>query len=357
MGREHFRPPSFHPNRPLLVSPVRIDPTGRTGPTRKQARGRHWRAAWHGWYVPAAVERTPEQRIVEAAVLLRPRGGAVTGWAALRWLGAQWFTGSTVDDPAGSPVPLTPCGDIRKRLGVTVCEEGLPPEDVMVVDGLPVTVPVRSVVFAMRYAPSEWDAVQVFDMAAYDDLVSHDEVAAYGGLAPRQGLSSWTGIPLFRKALRLGHENAWSPREVVMALVWEVVADLPRPLLNQPVFDLRGRHVATPDLLDVEAGVVGEYEGGQHLEGARRSSDVRREEALRDLGLECFTTRRGDAADPAAMARRMRSARRRALWQPPADRAWTIEYPLWWIPTVTVAQRRALTPEQRLVLLRHRRVA
>jgi hypothetical protein len=37
--------------------------------------------------VPADAEQTTEQRIVEAAAVL-PAYGGVTGWAALRWLGA-----------------------------------------------------------------------------------------------------------------------------------------------------------------------------------------------------------------------------------------------------------------------------
>ena len=54
-----------------------------------------------------------------------------------------------------------------------------------------------------------------------------------------------------------------------MMLIWMVDADLPRPLMNQPVFDLDGRHVATPDLLDVEAGLACEYNGSLHMNGNR----------------------------------------------------------------------------------------
>jgi hypothetical protein len=45
-------------------------------------------------------------------------------------------------------------------------------------------------------------------------------------------------------------------------------------LVNRPVFDQHGHHVATPDLLDVEAGVVGEYDGAMHRGRARHARDA-----------------------------------------------------------------------------------
>ena len=55
-----------------------------------------------------------------------------------------------------------------------------------------------------------------------------------------------------------------------MRLVWELDAGHPRPLCNVPLFDRHGRHLATPDLVDPGAGVVGEYDGAVHLTGAQR---------------------------------------------------------------------------------------
>ena len=52
-----------------LVRPVRVDPTGITGPTPHQARGPSWRRTSHGFYVPAGTgSDLPEQRILEASV-------------------------------------------------------------------------------------------------------------------------------------------------------------------------------------------------------------------------------------------------------------------------------------------------
>jgi hypothetical protein len=348
-----FRPPPFHPDRPHLVAPVRVDPSGERGPTRSQARGSGWRATSHGYFVPSSVDgRRVDQRVVEAAAVLTPGNGAVTGWAALGWLGARWFDGLTV---GGSlPVDLAVWRKIRAQPGIAVCEEGINPAEVIVVDGLPITTPVRSVCFAMRYAATIRDAVRALDMAAYDDLVSIEEMRTYAGTRPRTGLSSWTGIPRCRRATELGDENCWSPQEVTMGMIWVLDAGLGKPRFNVPIFDRCGRHICTPDLLDEEAGVVGEYNGELHLEGQQRARDVRREETYRQLGLEYFTMLAGDSADRVGMAGRMLAARSRAKWLPPHERLWTSQPPAWWTSTETVKQRRALSASQRERYLRYR---
>lgn len=324
------------------------------GPTVAQTRSSRWRRSSQGLYVPAWTDPTlVEQRIVEAAAVISPGAGYVTGWSALRWLGGRWFEGTTADGEM-LPVPLAMRRYVRPQPGISICEEGIDPSTVDVVDGLPITNAVRSVAFAMRYANNVLNAVQVFDMAAFNDLVSWDEMSAYAGMAPRLNLSGWTGMPQYRLAMTLADENTWSPQEVTMRMIWQLNAGLPRPLMNMPIFDLTGRHIGTPDLLDVQAGVAGEYNGALHLEGARRARDVRQEEAFRNVGLECFTMLAGDSADPDRMAARMIEARERARWVSEGDRAWTIVPPSWWIPTVTVAQRRALSDGQRRRLLRNR---
>src|SRR4051794_2745080 len=92
--------------RPHLVLPVARDPAGITGPTPAETRGSTWRRSSWGRYVDATVEFTPEQRVLEAAVLAPPHGG-VTGWAGLRFLGAdRWFEGYGADGHTPRPVVL-----------------------------------------------------------------------------------------------------------------------------------------------------------------------------------------------------------------------------------------------------------
>lgn len=329
--------------------PVRVDPSGVTGPTPRQARGSRWRRSSRGYHVPVDVPLTPEQRIVEAATVL-PSYGGVTGWAALRWRGAHWFDGLAAGGRLEQPVQLAVGpGNVRHQPGIRICKEGIGPTDLTVVDGLRVTTAVRSVCWAMRHAASVRQAVVVFDMAAFNDLVSIDEMRQYLTRA-----LPWTGIPKCRDAMLLASENAWSPAEVGMRGVWVVDAGLPEPLCNVPVFDRRGRLVGTPDLFDPEAGLVGEYDGSLHLDPARRARDIVREEGFRRLGLECVTMTAADQLDPSRFVARLHAVRRRSLFLPEDRRPWTIEPPPGWLPTLTVAQRRSLTPAQRRRLLRHR---
>ncbi len=298
--------------------------------------------------MPADVELTSEQRVVEAAAVCPPHGG-VTGWAALHWEHARWFPGTTAD---GSPLPvwLAVGGeDVRMQPGIAICAERLDPRDLVVVDGVRITVATRSVCFEMRYAADEREAAVVLSMAAYSDLVSIAEVAEY---AARH--SGWIGIPQCRVGISLAEENCWSPAEVRTVLVWQIDADLPRLLCNQPLFDLSGQHLGTPDFLDVEAGVVGEYDSELHLTTARRTRDLRREERYRGAGLEYFTVLKSDLAVPATLAARMVDVRGRARWEAQSRREWTIEPPPWWVSTNTVALRRALTVEQQHRFLRYR---
>lgn len=327
-----------------------VDPEGITGPTRKQARGPRYRRSSTGLYVPANVdEQVPEQRICEASTRL-PEYGGVTGWGGLRWGGATYFDGATRNGEVAPVVLAVMHREIRDQPGIVITSERLPPRDLMTLDGVSVTTHVRSVCFEMRYALSDREAVVILDMAMRDDLVDLAEVAAYVAT-----LNGWIGVGRCRVALVLGNENSWSPMETVLRLIWVIDLGFRPPLCNQPLFDRAGRHVGTPDLIDVEAGLVGEYEGLLHLQGQRRGKDLQGEAAYRRLGLEYVVMVAADRKSPeTTIIPRLLEARGRALFEAESTRRWTVEPPPWWTPTTTVAARRALTEGQRARFLRYR---
>ncbi len=330
---------------------MRVDPAGLRGPTPKQARGPHWVRTSPGLHLPVTADREDvDQRIVAAAAVLEP-GEAVTGWASLRWRRTRWFDG-TVGAGRHLPVPLLVHRHLGKHSSYRLSQEFLSPHDLEQVDGLAVSSVRCAVCFEARWAPDLVSAVIAVDMAAYSDLISIAELAPYvhSRTAP-------TGIEQARRAVALANENSWSPQETVMRLVWKAWRPESRLLCNRPVFDLAGRHLATPDLLDPETGVVGEYEGAVHLAPHRRSADVRREALLRDHGLEVVTMVGADRADePQPLLARLAAAHARAA-AAPGERLWTVVPPAWWTDTSTVAARRALDPLARDRLLRHRRAA
>jgi len=337
-----------------VVVPVRVDRQGRGGPTPDEVRGRRWRRTSRGFYVPAGTDSSdPEQRIVEAAIALQDDWGGVTGWAGLGWDGAAWFDGFPWGGGPPRPVTLAIGGNrtIRPQPGFDLSEERLSPPDHVVVDGVRLTTHVRSVCFEMRHARGLRDAVTTLAMACFNDHVSIDEVRTYAAT-----LAGWDGIPLCRKAIVLADENLWSPTEVDMLLTW-LEAGLPRPRCNAPVFDLSGTLLGTPDLIDPNSGVVGEYDGALHLLGQQRSKDVTRAELFRDHGLEPVVMMAADRSDRGGFVSRLHAAYRRAAHIPPSRRRWTLEQPDWWRDTSTVAARRALDEHWRSRLLAHRQRA
>jgi hypothetical protein len=291
--------------------------------------------------------RSAEQRVLEAGVLLVPPT-AVTGWGAMAWRKARWF-GGLFPDLTPRPVPVAASRHvIRPRPTILLCEERFDPREIALVDGIWVSSAVRATCFEMRYAASLRGAVRALDMACYDDLVSIDEVAEWVALHP-----SYTGIEQARLAIPLGDENAWSPAEVDFRLDWAEAVGR-RPLTNRPLFDLAGRHLGTPDLVDPVSGVLGEYDGPLHLARGRRAIDLRREGDFRDHGLHPVSMVSAERRDQAAFHQRLRSAYAAAGRQPAGERRWTLEAPPWWVPTWTVAQRRALDGRDREIWLRYR---
>lgn len=339
--RPHPTPIPVSPNRPGLVWPSAVDPAGVLGPTRAQSRTSRWRRTSSGYYVPADLDPAlaVEQRIVSAARVALGHG-VVTGWAALRWMGAKWL-----DEPC---VPIAvPRTGLRKQSGIAPSAERLEEDDVLIVDGIAVTSALRSVTFAARHAQDLAAAVNALDRAAAADLVSLAEVASY----TRDRLAGTAGVDQLRAALTLAVENSWSPMETEMRLLWRRIG-LVDVRCNAPVFDRCGRHVGTPDLLDPARGVGGEYDSADHLDRTRRNADIKREAALRRTGLEYVEMMAPDRRDPSDFLRRTSDAVQRAN---PATWTWTLEPPPWWKPTETVDQRRSLSARERERLLRWQR--
>jgi hypothetical protein len=174
----------------------------------------------------------------------------------------------------------------------------------------------------MRMAGDLREATVAMDMMAAAELTSVRRMSDYCAAHAR-----WNGVPLVRAALELANENSRSPSETRMRLVWMLDAGLPMPEVNQPVYDLGGRLLGIADILDVEAGVVGEYDGEEHRNVRRHAHDVAREDILRRHGLEVFRVTGPDMSNRHLVVERMHAARARARWLSPEQRAWTTQDP------------------------------
>jgi hypothetical protein len=302
-----------------LVVPVRIDPKGALGPTKSAARGAAWRQTSHGFYVPATTPTdVPEQRIVEQSVRL-PAFGAVTGWAACRLHRANFFDGLKPDGKTLIPVPLAlgRRGNIRRDAQVLLNYDLLAPDELTVACGVPVTRRERAVFDAMRFAPSVRETTVALEMAVGAGLTSIERMTAYA-----RDHAGWKHMVQVRAALALAREHSRSPNEVRFRLVWELDAGLPRPQINCPIHDLDGRLLGIADLIDLEAGLVAEFDGEDHRSRERHTKDLAKDEALRGVGLEVTRVSGTDLRDRPLVVRRLRSARSRARFEPEAVRRW-----------------------------------
>ena len=325
------------PPPPALVRPVPIDPSGRRGPTRGQAQGPSWRQTTKGFYVPSSVsDDVVEQRILEQSMRL-PDGGGVTGWAACRLRRAAFFDGLGRGGSTRQPVPLLvpPESNLRSLSGSTVSREPLGPEERAELYGVPTVVAVRGLFDEMRRGEDPREAVVAMDMAAAAELVSIREMTEY--VAQH---STWRRARRVSWALTLASERSLSPGETRMRLIWMLDAGLCMPLVNQYVWDRRGKLLGIADILDPVAGVVGEYDGATHRRAGRHTSDVRREDLFRRAGLEYFKVTGMDIHDRSMVAERMLTTRARALAER-RPRSWTMDAPAGWWFTDTAEDRLA----------------
>ncbi|MGA8847535.1 MAG: hypothetical protein WB471_13045 [Nocardioides sp.] len=324
MTSPHFDPVSRLPEH--LVLPRRVDPAGLNGPTRRMASGRYYERVASGLYAPIDRSASVEQRILDSAARLTADGrmGCVTGWAACRLHGAAYFDGLTPDGATTLPVTLAvgAWGHLRSDSRSVVDRSQITDPRHCSVAGVPVAPIQRALFDEIRYRDSLWGAVQAIDMVAAAGLISVWLFARYAGEC-----NSANGAPLLRRAVALAVDESRSPRETWLRLVWILVAAVPWPLVNQPLYDLDGQLLGIPDLFDPVAGMVGEYDGEAHRGVERHRKDVAREARFRDHGLEYFTVVQGD--DQRTVARRIRDTRSRAKFLPPESCAWTLTRPVW----------------------------
>lgn len=262
---------------------------------------------------------------LEAVRRLLPCDVPLGGWAALRWLGVDALDGRT--GPAGARLlPITVCtgpvGRLRACRGFVVDRSTLLDVDVVEHDGVLVTAAERSCLDVMRYFGAE-EGLVAADATVRAGLTTRDRLTE--ALARMSGLK---GVPRARLAVPLVDGRAESGPESRLRYVWVVEASLPVPLVNPVVVDLDGRFVARADLVDPEAGTVGEYDGSQHRELAQHTADNVREEDLEGLNLEVTRSTSLDLwPHRSRLVTRLRVAHRRGTQRDRGKDAWGLRAP------------------------------
>lgn len=243
---------------------------------------------------------SPAERAGAVAAALP--GAVIGGWAAAHLLGVADMDGRT---PDGRELPVMVCpgrsGRFRPRGGVVLLRSPLGPGDVVEVAGVAVTSPVRTAFDLARTAGGPWRAVEEVDCVVRGrDPALLGAVARYA--ADRSG---WTGVGLARRAAAAASVHTLSRGESWVRMVWTELARLPPPLLNVPVHDHDGHHLGTPDLLDPDVGLVGEYDGAGHRTAHQQHADAVRAELLVGAGLVLVRISAVDRRSPRATAHRL----------------------------------------------------
>lgn len=287
------------------------------GVSWRECGGPLWRSPYRGVHVWGATDPADSlQRALDASALL-PRDGALGGWAAGRVGGVGELDGQWGGDP--EPVPLCLPPHVVRRRGPTVVpwRSHLLPEDVTVVDGIRVTVPVRTAFDLVRRG-SLLQAVTALEVLARGRPDFLELVAGYVEERPR-----WAGVPHARLAVRLATPMSRSVRETSFRLFWIFDCGLPDPVVNAVVRDGSGRLLGIGDLLDPATGLLGEYDGAQHREELQHALDNAREEGFEDDGLTVVRVSNPDLGPFRTRTRlRLLSGHRRASATPRGPWTW-----------------------------------
>lgn len=308
-----------------------LDTLRALGLTRRELDSPLWESPLWGVRRWGPAESDDVRAVITAAAARLPDGCALGGWAAAYVHGIRCLDGN-VGLPHERPVPLiAPRGhQLRKRAGLRPVRTLVPPEDIEMVDGLPVVVLDLAGMQEMCMAPNLAEALVVADMAT--SVRTGDPSVPLFRLARRIGSTKKTrGIVQTREALGLADARSASPEESRTRLLWLRDAGLPRPRVNPPIFDLDGHLLGFGDLVDPQAGHVHEIDGAHHRGLAQHTDDNRREERLEAHGLVVTRSTSRDRADRFGLAARMRDANRRGLARDRTQDRWTLTPPPGWV--------------------------
>ncbi len=261
----------------LLDRPRKRADLLRAGVSPRELAGPLWTPVQRGMHVWLGVDPAGPLVRIRGAAELMPTGAVIGGWAALHLLGVLDLDGRTGSSASGL-LPVTICvgpvGRLRRRRGIVLDRSTLLAEDITVAHGIPVTTAVRSCLDIMRRDGIEEDVV-AGDATARFGAATTAAIVAY--VLSHPGMR---GIPRARTAASLLDARAASIPESRMRVVWVLGAGLPVPLVNRQIVDTEGVLLGEADLFDPVAAMAGEYDGSDHREIRRHTSDNIREEGF-----------------------------------------------------------------------------
>jgi hypothetical protein len=208
----------------------------------------NYRTLFPDVYLSKLVTPSLEQKAI-GAWLWSGRNGVIAGRAAAAIHGALWIDATT-------PIEMIwRCG--RPPTGIVVRNERIDADQIVWVNGIPVTTPARTAFDLARHLPRDL-AVRHLDALVRATGTRADDV-----LLLAEGYPRTRGLPRARIALALMDGGAQSPQETRLRLI--LIDDgLPPPRTQIRVSD--GINEAFVDLGYDEPKVGFDYEGSHHSE-------------------------------------------------------------------------------------------
>ena len=296
------------------------------GISRHELRSHEFTRVHHNLYLSAT--ESPRDPDVRTRIAAHIAGGQahVGGWAAARILERRALASATGGDSLrlfdgiapwpgsnGELEPVLLCmnrdAKIRTPPGIRPLRSDLEPEDLVNLEGLSMTSPLRTA-FDLARTQAPWHAVASVDRLAHLGIIDLTEFNDYVRVLARR-----KGAPAALKIARVADRRAESPPESVTRMIWSE-ARLPRPLVNAEIHAPSGAFVARVDLLDPASRLIVEYDGAHHASASQRSRDSAREQALEELGYIVVKVTAADLASPEsrrALRSRLVRAYRQAL--------------------------------------------
>jgi hypothetical protein len=231
---------------------------------------RWYRPMYRGVYIPKYASPSLGDRAL-GAWLTTDRTGVIAGVAASALHGAQW-----VDDD--EPIEVL-VGERRRQPGLTVRMDRLSDDEVVTIDGLPVTTPSRTAFDMGRYLK------RAAALARLDALMRAVPFAAEGVEMLMRRYGPVRGVRQLRDLLPLIDAGAESPKESWLRLLL-IDGGLPMPETQIPVLD-GGVPIAYLDMGYRNIKLAFEYDGDQHRSDRRQYvRDLRRLPAVERTGWE-----------------------------------------------------------------------
>ena len=263
MSRRPLLPPI------LLEKPFTIEEARLAGLDRWHLEGDSWTRLGPSTYVRTGSQDDPMQRL-EAARRRLPAGAAFSG------LTAAWLHG--LDVSPCNPIEATvPAGSgVSARAGLELSRSALDASDVVARKGLPATSMTRT----LGDICGRLDlvkAVVIADEALHNRRVRLEDLASWVDANSRRH-----GIKNVRRVLTHVEPAAESPMESRLRMLL-VLAGLPRPQAQVPIFDRRGRFAGRLDLYSEEQRLGIEYDGATHR--YTLAADNRRHNLLLNAGV------------------------------------------------------------------------